>query len=190
MRFNEALDWALAKCQVASKTKTEYTCAVKFFKEGATKLHYSQAIIPTIKRQQILLILDKIKEDRKWSNHAYNKNAGYISAIMSRLCKYEVIEHNPAHNIAMLPVAETNMYETITEAEKIMIRDYLTMVHPAFFTYLMLVYHTGIRPKECLALKISDLHLDKNLIIIKPDLGQENSKTKSYTNGTFKQAYF
>lgn len=178
MGFNESLDWALSKCQASEKTILDYGGTVKFFKGAAKKLHFDKASISTIKRQQILLMLDQITKDRKWSNHAYNKNAGYISGVLSRLTKYQVIENNPAHGIEDLPVAETNMYETITDEEKIIIRDYLTMVHPPFFTYLMLIYHTGIRPKECLALKFSDIHLNKQLIIIKPVLVDENSKTK------------
>lgn len=43
----------------------------------------------------------------------------------------------------------------------------------------MLIYYCGIRRKECLALKISDVYFHKNLIIIKPNIEEENSKTKS-----------
>ena len=179
MRFSDALDWALSKCEVADKTKQDYTGTVEFFKTAVKKLNLDKALINGIKRQHILLLLDEIKKDRDWSNHAYNKNAVYISGVLSRLVRYEVIEHNPAHKLMKLAIAETNMYETITDSEKIIIRDHLTKVHPTFFTYLMLIYQTGIRPKECLALKISDIHLDKNLIIIKPVLENENSKTKS-----------
>jgi hypothetical protein len=59
MGFSEALDWALLKCQVAAKTKLDYAVTVKFFKAAAKKLHYDKALIVTIKRQQMLLILDK-----------------------------------------------------------------------------------------------------------------------------------
>lgn len=178
MRFNESLDWALKKCSVAGKTKQGYTGTVEFFKKAAIALHLDKALITGIKKQHIMLLLDHIKETRKWSNHAYNKNANYISGVFSRLEKYEIIEHNPAHKIPLLTVAETDMYQTITDPEKIIIRDHLTKVHPSFFTYVMLIYHTGIRPVECLALKISDVYLDKKLIIIKPVIVDENSKTK------------
>lgn len=179
MKFCEALDWALAKCVTATKTKLGYGCTVNYFKTAAKKLNLHNALITGIKRQHIKLMLDQIKEDRKWSNHAYNKNTTYLCGVLSRLVEYDIIDHNPAHNIKKQPVAETDFYEPLTEEEKIIIRDHLTNIHPSFFTYLMLIYHTGIRPKECLALKISDVHLNKNLIIIKPDIKEENSKTKS-----------
>jgi len=183
LRFNESLDWALKKCNVAGKTKQGYTGTVEFFKKAAIALHLDKALITGIKKQHIMLLLDHIREERAWSNHAYNKNANYISGVFSRLEKYEIIEHNPAHKIPLLPVTETNMYETMSDPEKIKIRDYLSKNHPSFFTYVMLIYHTGIRPVECLALKISDVYLDKKkdegLITIKPIIEDENSKTKS-----------
>lgn len=179
MNFSEALDWAFGMCEVSSKTKMDYGCTLNFFKIAAKKLNIDKAPIIGIKRQHIMLLLNEIKASRKWSNNAYNKNTVYISGILSRLVDYDIIEHNPAHNIKRLPVAETDFYEPLTLGEKILVRDHLLKVHPAFFTFVMLIYHTGIRPKECLALKISDLHLEKNLIIIKPDIEEENSKTKS-----------
>lgn len=179
MKFNEALDWALKKCVTATKTKAGYRCTVEYFKTAAKKLNLDKAMITGIKRQHIRLMLDHIKEDRKWSNHAYNKNTTYICGVLSRLVEYDIIDHNPAHDITRLPVAETDFYEPLTDDEKIIIRDHLTKIHPSYFTYLMLIYHCGIRPKECLALKISDIYLNKNLIIIKPDIKEENSKTKS-----------
>ena len=179
MKFSEALDWALTKCETASKTKLCYAGTVRFFKAAAKKLNLHNAFVSGIKRQHIRLMLDQIKEDRKWSNHAYNKNTTYICGVLSRLVEYDIIDHNPAHNIKRKPVVETDFYEPLTEDEKIIIRDHLTKIHSSFFTYLMLIYHCGVRPKECLALKISDVHLHKNLIIIKPNIVEENSKTKS-----------
>lgn len=68
---------------------------------------------------------------------------------------------------------------TFKKQETIIIRNHLLNVHPNFFTYIMVIYHTGIRPKEALALKISDVNLNRKVIVIKPNLETENSKTKT-----------
>jgi len=179
MRFNEAIDFALSKCQLAKKTKAGYSGTAEFFKAAAKKSNLDNALMIGIKRQHIKLLLDQIKAERSWSNHAYNKNLGYFAGILSRLVDFEIIEHNPAHNIKFLPVTETNKYEAYTEDEKIRIREKLLAILPSFFTYLMVIYHTGIRPKEALALKIRDINFERRLILIKPDLEEENSKTKT-----------
>lgn len=179
MKFNEALDFALAKCELAKKTKLGYLGAVNFFKAAANKLHYDHLQITQVKRQHIKLMLDHIKQERSWSNHAYNKNLGYLSGVLSRLVDYEIIENNPAHRIKSLPMVETIGFEPITEDEKIIIENSLTVIHPNYWTYLMVIYYTGIRPKEALALKISDINMSRRVIVIKPDLTEENSKTKT-----------
>lgn len=179
MNFNTALGWALEKCVVASKTKLDYSVTVNFFKHAAEKLRFNTFPITQIKKQHIMLMLDSIKDERKWSNHAYNKNAGYICGVLSRLVKYEIIKHNPAKEIPSLAVTESNKYETLTDYEKFKLRENLEFNIPEYYTYLMLQYHTGIRPKEVLSLKISDLKLESNMIVIVPDLEEENSKTKT-----------
>lgn len=179
MRFNEAIDFALTKCKVAEKTKKDYKCTANFFKEAAKEMNLDKALVTGIKKQHIKLLLDQIVQDRNWSNYAYNKNLGYFSGILSRLEEFEIIEHNPCHGIKSLPVAETMKFETYTEAEKILIRDHLLEVHPNFFTYLMVTYHTGIRNKEVLSLRIKDINFERRMILIKPDLQEENSKTKN-----------
>jgi integrase len=179
MRFNDALVWALDKCVVAKKTKLDYSVTVDFFKEAAKELRLDKQPVTLIKKQHIMLMLDKIKEDRKWSNHAWNKNSGYICAVLSRLVRYEVIKSNPAAGISQLSTAESNKYETLTDQEKLKLRKNLEPNLPAYYTYLMLLYHTGIRPKEALALKLPDVRLQNNMIVINPDLQIENSKTKT-----------
>lgn len=179
MQLSKALDWGLQKCVVATKTRLDYACTVRFTKTAAEKLGLSHAKVAGIQKKHILLLLDEIKKERQWSNHAYNKNSGYLSAIFSQLEKYQIIASNPAAKIDSLPVAESNYYQPFTAAEKKVLRSKLPGIHKNFYNFLMLEYHTGIRPKESLALKISDVYLKNRLIKIVPLLAEENSKTKN-----------
>jgi integrase len=177
-KFNDALDFAFDNCTVSSKTKSGYKGSVKFFKEAAVALNMNMAI-KDIDRPHIMLMLKWIKEKRKWSNHAYNKHLGYICAVIARLMEWKVIKFNPAEKIKTLPVAETRKFIPYTETERKTIQDHLYSNHYRFFVYLLTIYHTGIRPKEALSLKIKDVDLNNQLITIVPDLEAENSKTKS-----------
>lgn len=179
MTFSEALDFAIDKCHVARKTKSCYKGTAGFFKKAAVHFHLDKAHVACIERRHILLMLDKIRDERNWSNHACNKHVGYLSGIFKRLVKYEVIKYNPCHGISDLPVTETEKYKPITTEEKRTIKDYLIRVHPNYFTYLMVIYYTGIRPKEVLALRVKDVNLELGFIRIVPDLSEENSKTKT-----------
>lgn len=179
MQLNEAIDFALSQCFVAKKTKQGYRSTCGFFKEAASCLGYSRLPISSLKRTHIKILLQYIKEKRGWSNTAYNRNLASFKSVLSRLIDWEILEFNPAEKIKTLPVAETNKYVTYTQQEKKMIREYLYLHHYRFFVYFQVIYHTGIRPKEILALKIKDIDFSKQLISIFPDIEQGNSKTKS-----------
>lgn len=178
MTFNESLDFALSKCDVATKTKLDYGTTCRFFKLGAEQLNLDKKPIKEIKRLHIKLMLEHIKKERKWSNKSYNKNLGYLGAVVDRLLDWEIIETNPAHHIKSLPVTETEKFLPLTIKEKKTIQDHLYLHHYRFFVFLMVVYHTGIRPKEVLALRIRDINNDLSEILIIPDLVAENSKTR------------
>lgn len=102
----------------------------------------------------------------------------YFSGILSILVNWDIIPHNPAHDIKKLPVAETNKYEPYTKAEKKKIYDALHDKCYLFYVFFMVGYHAGAIPKEVLALKIRDIRFDINEIHILPDLEEENRKTK------------
>ncbi len=178
LTFNKAVDFALSKCKVASKTKQDYSGTCEFFKDAAIELGLSKMPITDIKRMHIKLMLEHITNKRKWSNKSYNKNIGYFRSVLSHLEEWEIIEYNPAKKIKPLDVAETHKYISYTDKEKERIKEHIYLNYYRFFVYWQVVYDTGIRPKEVLALRIKDIDLDINEIKIEPDLQEENSKTK------------
>jgi integrase len=176
MGFNAALDFALSKCDLAKKTKQGYSGTVNFFKDAAVALEIAFKPIVSIKRLHIKALLENIKESRSWSNKAYNKNLGYIASVIDRLVQWEILEINPAHKIKPLKVDESEKYVSLSDDEKKKILEHLEKNHFRFFVYLMIVYHTGIRPKEILSLQIRDLNLEKSTIKIIPERQRENAK--------------
>jgi integrase len=176
--LNDALDFALSKVDRSGATLKDYGCTLRFAKAAATKVMLASAPLKFIEQEHIMLIMEQIKKDRNWSNKAYNKNLGYLCAIIGRLVEWKVIKHNPAEKIKTLPVDESEKFIPLTEKEKQVLRETLYMEHYRFFVYLMVIYHTGIRPKEVLALTIKDIDLVNETIIIYPDSKKENAKTK------------
>jgi integrase len=175
----KALDFALKKCDVADSTRNNYRCCLKKIKQAIFELNLQHMIITDVKRKHFRLIIEQAKLKNKWSNKTFNKNLGNLQAMISRLEEWEVIEYNPAHKIKKLPVFETEkLFVPYTEAEKKTISEYLFLNLYGFYVYLMTIYHTGLRPMEVLALKISDLELSKSMIILVPEKSRRNSKTK------------
>lgn len=178
MTFAKALQFSLSKYKASKGTKRAYTTAVTYVIKAATALQIAGLPAAQIRRQHIMLILDYCTTKLGWSNAAHNKNLGYLHAVLEKLITWEVIEFNPSQKIELLPVAETQKFIPYTQEEKEAIQEHLFIHHYAFYVYLMVIYHTGIRPKEVLALRIQDVDLAKKRITIVPDLDEENSKTK------------
>jgi integrase len=183
MLWPQALDFGLKEKCISKATRKGYRCTVRFFKKAAAELRdgkntIAELPIKKIKRQHILLLLKKVTKDRNWSNKAYNKHIGYLSAVLGTLLNWDIIEYNPANRIKHLPITETQKFIPFTAEEKREIHKFLYLKHYTYLVYLMVIYHTGIRPKEVLALKIQDVNLDTATIKIIPDAEEENSKTK------------
>lgn len=186
----EALEFALEKKKLtlATKTKIDYTCTVKFSKKAIKDLQFENLPVIETKRIHIKLILEKIKDSRKWSNKSYNKNLGYLKAILSELMQWDIIENNPAHGIKSLKVGEIIANTPATDEEVKLIKEKILSEFPNFYVYIICIFHTGIRPEELLHIQLKMVDLKKNQIILPPGITKTdierivpiNSFLKSY----------
>jgi len=168
----EALDFALGKKKLtlAAKTKIDYSCTVKFTKQAIKDLLFENLMVIETKRIHIKLILEKIKNTRKWSNKSYNKNLGYLKAILSELMQWDIIETNPAHGIKSMKVGEIMANIPATDDEIVKIKEKILSDFPNFYVYLISIFHTGIRPEELLHIQLKMVNLEKNQIVLPPEI--------------------
>jgi integrase len=175
----DAIDFALKNCDVARSTKNNYRNCIKKIKQAIYHLSFDYLLISEVKRKHIKVILQKAKEIYKWTNNEYNKNLGYLQGVLSRLEEFEIVDYNPAHKIKYLEEYEmAPKYIPYTDEEKKKIADHFFYNLYGAYVYLETRYHTGMRPFEALALKISDIDEDLSTISITPDRKRHNSKTK------------
>lgn len=172
----EALDFALEKKKpvLAKKSFLGYTGTLNFIKSAITELGLSNIPIAEVRRIHIKTILEKVKEQRNASNHAYNKYLTYLGAILSELLEYDIIEVNPADKIKHLPTEESILHNpaSIKEIEKI--KEELKLTDPNFFNFVAIIYHLGIRPDEILQIKLSMIDFTNKTITLIP----KNTKGK------------
>ncbi|HKZ67815.1 MAG TPA: tyrosine-type recombinase/integrase [Chitinophagaceae bacterium] len=177
MTFNKALDFAMSKKKLAKKSVLDYTNVLKHIKTTATNNGYSDIPIHQFETFHVLELMDRVTVERKLSNHSYNKYVKVLRAMFTVLRRRQLAKYNPASGLEQLRVAESNKYVSLTDEEKGIVTKELFQKHSKFFTFIQMLYHTGIRPKEILALKIPDINLEKKLITIASDIKEENSKT-------------
>lgn len=112
-------------------------------------------------------------------NHSYNKYGDTLRGMFTELVNHRIVNENPLWQKKNLDVPESNKYEPYTEEEKKAISKHLHKRHFNLYRVMQVVYHTGIRPKEVVALKISEVRMDLRMIVIAPEEERENSKTNN-----------
>ncbi|MCC9066272.1 tyrosine-type recombinase/integrase [Flavobacterium piscisymbiosum] len=172
LTFSEALDFAIEKKtpNLGSKTLCGYKSTVKFIKEALKATNMTKLLVADTKRIHIKLIIEKTKEQRKWSNKSFNKNLGYLKAILSELMQWDIIENNPAHGIKSLKVGEITAFTPATDEEVKLIKEKILAEFPSFYVYIISIFHTGIRPEELLHIKLKMIDLKKSQIILPPEI--------------------
>lgn len=178
LSFIDALDFSLSKKKdhIASKTYSGYKGSINFMKTAVTYLGLDLLNISELKRVHIRTILEKAKNQRKWTNKAYNKHLNHLKAILTELVQWDVLEYNPAHNIKKLKVSESRSNIPANDIQHEKIKNCLENEHPYFYSFIQTIFHSGIRPKEILGIQISMIDLNKQIITL-PAI---NTKTNTF----------
>lgn len=180
MTLCEAMEFAMDKKRragLAEKTLLGYNSDLeRILKVGETTFH-NYIKVKEFERIHVMEIIEACTTRYELSNHGYNKFIDVIRAMFTTLIDWFVVKHNPASNIKQRKVAESNKYESLTNSEKEAVYGHLITRKPLFLSYIQVLYYTGIRPKEILSLKVKDIRLNDNLIVIQPVISEENSKT-------------
>ena len=168
LSFVDSLDFAILKKtpNIAPKTLSGYNGTIKFVKAAVEKLDMNLLPIVDTKRVHVKLIMEKAKEQRKWTNNAYNKHLNHLKAILSELLQWDIIENNPAHKILNLPVEESDANNPASLEDIEIIKTELSTKYPDYFNFILTEYHTGIRPKEILSIQLEHINLDKAEIVL------------------------
>lgn len=191
LSFSEALDFAMEKKSpnLGSKTISGYNGTIRFMKTAIEKLDFVNLPITDVKRIHIKLLVEKAKEQRKWSNNAYNKHLNHLKAILSELIQWDIIETNPAHNIKNLPISESdaNQPASVDDIEKI--KTELESKHFDFWVFCLTIFHTGIRPEEITKMTLGMIDLKNNEIILPAEITKTKRKRVVPINQHLKSYY-
>lgn len=174
----DALLFALDKKQnnICKMTYNNYRCTVQFVLKKMKQLKLNQFLATDFKRVHFFNILTEIQKERNWEGKAFNKHLGYLKAVVSELIQWEIIETNPCFHIKLQKTTQNNANIPATESEMQSIKKHLELVFPNYFTFISVIYHTGIRPVEILRLKCGMINLDRKEITIPANLTKTNKE--------------
>ena len=176
----DALEFSLEKKRdfISLKTFRDYRNTLKFTTEAIKGIRLSHLYVKDTKRIHIKLIMDRLKKTRGWSNKAYNKNLGYLSAIFTELMQWDLLEHNPCYKIKRLPEEESTANRPATTDEISRIKNHLQKKHLGFYRFVVTIYHTGIRPVELTRLRVGMLDLKNQTITMPANITKGRKKQR------------
>ena len=175
-----ALNFALNKKKefIAKKTFHDYSNALGFVRQAIKDIRLEHLFIKDARRLHVKLIMERMKKQRKWSNKAYNKNLGYLSAIFTELMQWDLIENNPCFKIKRLPEEESTANRPATPNEISRIKKHLQSKHLGFYHFVVTLYHTGIRPVELTRLRVGMVDLRNQTIIMPAHITKGRKKQR------------
>jgi integrase len=188
LSFSQALQVAmdLKRPALSKYSVYDYEGCVRFMNEAARDNGHHDTDIQKIERRDIRMIIATAKELNEWSSNARNKYLTILKALLSVLVDEDRLKYNPAHGIKNEVSTPGNGYKRLTDEQKEKIAIHLLDKAPDYFEYLMFIYQSGIRRKELLMIKLSDINLQRRQITIRPEVAKTNrERTVPITDDLF-----
>lgn len=170
--FIDALNEAFNKIKTSKDNKACIKSCLKYITHAAEQLRFKMLEIQSISRKHIYLLLEQCEKNQaKWSDQNYNHYRAYLMALFKILRKLEAVKFNPVLEIEKIRV-ERKIKNTLSEAQRILIDEYLLNNDPNFRRYIHIFFHSGSRIAELSRLQGKDIDIDKQRFKITVRKGQ------------------
>ena len=117
-------------------------------------------------------------EVRGLSNRTYNNYLQFYTSMWNWFKHERYVGSNPFGEIPRKRTkTDDKAYRPPTESERALIREYLNEHNPRYFTFCLLCFHMGIRPKETFMLKPRDFHMKSQAIVVDKSVAK-NDRTQ------------
>jgi integrase len=186
--FTEGLKFALEskKPNLESKSYSDIKGVMDFAIKAAEKIGIAKRPIIETQKKHIKMLVEQMGKDRqaaydkkgkgmKFSGNSYNKYKSHLSLLFTELEDYEEVLFNPCTKVTSKREITTNLHRHATQKEKELIQVHLKEHYPDFYTFLAFETLAGLRPQELLNIKIADIDLLNQRIVLPYSKGKNDS---------------
>lgn len=159
-------EWGKAHAYVHKSRKKYFDAAIEGLKLTKLKLK-------DFTRLRMREVLEWIKINRNLSKYSYISYKEMYHIIFSVLVEWEKTDVNPCDFRVGFRKPPAKPKIILDEDERVRVRKHISEADPAFFNYLMLFYHTSMRPVEIMRLRVDDLRKAKDYILLKADQAKD-----------------
>jgi len=135
------------------------------FIEFTTARKLDRMELEKFSRGNVYDFLDWAKEERNISNRTRNNYRDMLASVFEVMFEREWIKANPAVKVKRLR-EKSSQYVPFTDEQRAVLEKYLIDHNKPLFYFTRLIYYGFIRPVEICRLKISDIFLDRGVILV------------------------
>ncbi len=166
--YKDYLDAFERKGTLKHKTAVDYRSRLKqlelYIEESGNQLRY----VYQFDRSFAIDFLDYLVFDKDVSAKTRNNYRTWLSTFSTWLIDRQYIEVNPIDGIHMMKELE-KFRDAMTPESLARLRDYTLSTKPAFYLACMMEYYTFIRPDELRYVKVGDISVKEQTILIHAD---------------------
>lgn len=180
MSFANALLYAFDKVKVnyGPKSQIDLSSGIRLVIKYAEQMGYSDIPVKEIRRIQIKEVIEFMQQERGFGNVRYNELYGFVKTMFGQLVEDDILQTSCLFQSKNKPIEDSEVHDDLTKEEKSLIFKHIAPNYPEFFTYIMTIYHSGMRPVEILRLKINDYDPETPIIRIPRKISKTGKKVK------------
>jgi integrase len=171
-----ALESAFDKMVVVHNTRTDINSMLNYVYPALERLGFDTLPIQEITRKHIKLLFEDLAKNKKtWSANLFNHYRKYLHKLFADIIDDELLENNPVTHIKKQKSVH-NQRKELTLEERRLIDKHLYKNYPAFWRFTNIFFHSGSRITEMLALRKSDIDLEKHQFTVLIKKGKEHRR--------------
>ncbi|MDR3351300.1 MAG: site-specific integrase [Prevotellaceae bacterium] len=173
---------AIQEKELEENSLRSYRSYVKFICEYIThKLKTPEMYVCQFDRRAAADFMLSIKQNPKLSNRTYNNYLLFYKTLFNWIKQYNYIASNPFDGIMKIAKRKTQkIRQLISPALRKALCDYLSKHNKNYLAMCMMCYYCFLRPNEISYLKVSDVDLANQIILIRKEIAK-NDKDSTRT---------
>lgn len=166
--LKKTVEWAFNELsrRWGEASKIQFKSVLSIFYKITDKHGLTDSDIKLVTRSKMRELVEDMVREQKLGAHAYHKYKGVLNIFFRYLAGRDRIAVNPCDFVAEYRRPKPKPKVLLTDKERQKVREYLENNYPEFLNYLMVLFHTSIRPVEILRLKVENIDLKKGHIYL------------------------
>ncbi|NQT76187.1 MAG: site-specific integrase [Bacteroidetes bacterium] len=156
-------------------TLRTYNNEVSFLQKFIKTKYDENMYAVSFDQQMAVIYMETTWESREIGAVRYNNILAVCRVIFNWMVEKEYIKQNPFDKIKKKKTGSKIRVMDIDEADRKKIRDYLQKENRPYYAIMMFAFHSLLRPKEISHIKIGDIDLEKQVVVVKGSIAKNHN---------------